>query len=204
MISEDILRQGLTFKEYYQFSEELIDKKITTGNDQSEQLIEFTKLNFFRTKRILKSIQIPNDYSTTLKHIDTDWTWVLLTEPWCGDAANTVPLIAMLSTLNTRIDLKIFLRDEHPTLMDQFLTNGTRSIPKLICYNKDFVNLGTWGPRPGELENYVTNLKATSTLSSDELKKQIQLWYHNNKGQSFLNEFAVAIMEWKEAEVSAG
>ena len=196
MISKDKIEQGMNFEEYYRFLEGLVDRNQTTGKEQDEKLVEYTKLNFFRTKRMLKNTCIPEQKSTLVKSIDQDIYWVLLTEPWCGDAANTVPIIALLATLNIRIDLKIFLRDEHPELMNHYLTGGARAIPKLVCYDKNLVELGNWGPRPKILQTYINELKETNVPSSDELKRQIQIWYNKDTGKSFLNEFDSTLRQW--------
>ena len=53
------------------------------------------------------------------------------------------------------LELRIVLRDEHPEVMDRYLTNGSRSIPIVIALDEEFRELGHWGPRPRELQAWV-------------------------------------------------
>ena len=191
----------MSFKDYYLLSEKLVHDKQTTGSNPTDaDLVGYTKLNFHRTKRILKQVNIPDSISKQIKSIGFKWYWLVLSEPWCGDAANILPIITRLSELNSNIELRIFLRDEHPELMDRFLTDGKRAIPKLVCYDEAFSQLGEWGSRPSALQKFVDQLKKEATVSSAELKTQIQLWYNKDKGQSFLNEFGTQLLQWKEKE----
>lgn len=195
-VSKEVIGNAMTFPEYFRFTEQLAERKIT-GHLYTEDQLEFTKLNFFRMKRILRNMCIPEKYGNQLRNIDDDWYWLVLAEPWCGDAANHLPVIALLASLNIRIELRILLRDQHPDVMDQYLTNGTRSIPKLICYDKNISELGNWGPRPQQLIDHIHELKETSSLSKDELKRQIQIWYNVDGGNAFLKEFDTQLLQWQ-------
>ncbi|CAF3954212.1 unnamed protein product [Rotaria sp. Silwood1] len=124
---------------------------------------------------------VKNDVKETLQSINEKKYWILITEAWCGDAAQIVPIIGRLAEINSNIELLIILRDENPELMDKYLTNGGRSIPILISLNDKFEEEWHWGPRPKPAQAMVIENKETKAVSHEELKKQIQLWYTEHK-----------------------
>lgn len=170
-----------TYEEYKNLSEDLVEQKRTTGPSQSEALIEFTKLNYFRMARVDKTMVVKNDVKEAIESIDEKKYWILITEAWCGDAAQIVPIVGRLAELNKNIDLMIVLRDENPELMNKYLTNGAKSIPILISLNKNFEEEWHWGPRPKPAQSMVIENKETMALSHDEVKKNVQLWYAEDK-----------------------
>jgi len=175
------LNNRYTYEEYLKLSEDLVEQKRTTGASQSEALIEYTKLNYFRMSRVNKTMVVRSDVKDVINSINEKKYWVLITEPWCGDAAQTVPVIGNLAAINKNIDLIIILRDENTEIMDKYLTNGTRSIPMLISLNENFEEEWHWGPRPRPAQSMVIENKETKIFTPDEMKKQVQLWYTEDK-----------------------
>lgn len=116
---------------------------------------------------------------------------LVLAEDWCGDASNTVPVLARWAETVDDLSLRILRRDEHPEVMDQYLTNGSRSIPIVIALDEDFTELGSWGPRPSELQAWVMANK--DTLPKDERYKEIRRWYARDKGETTIREVAEAM-----------
>lgn len=112
--------------------------------------------------------------------------FLVLAEDWCGDAANTVPVVAKLALATPTVELRILKRDEHAEVMDRYLTNGARSIPIVIALGADFRELGHWGPRPVELQAWVMANKAT--IPKSELYPQIRRWYARDRGETTLRE----------------
>ncbi|WP_039054608.1 thioredoxin family protein, partial [Sphingobacterium sp. T2] len=113
--------------------------------------------------------------------------WILITEPWCGDAAHSVPQIYNMVKDNANIALDIQLRDEEPFLINSYLTNGGKSIPKLVIRNSKGEDLAVWGPRPDKLQHMFLELKEKNA-SMDEIKEVIQKWYNEDKGQEIQRE----------------
>lgn len=111
---------------------------------------------------------------------------LVITEDWCGDASNTVPVLAKLVEQTAGLELRIIRRDEHPTVMDQYLTNGSRSIPIVIVLDARFGELGHWGPRPTELQAWV--MANRDTASKATLYPQIRKWYARDRGETTLRE----------------
>merc|ERR1711916_209266 len=126
---------------------------------------------------------------TALSKLNQKQTWLVLTEGWCGDAAQNLPIIHKMAEASNQIDLKLVLRDEHLELMDMFLTNGGRAIPKLIALDENLEVLFTWGARPSIATKMVADYKAAHGKLDDALKKDLQVWYNKNKGLNLQEDF---------------
>ena len=111
---------------------------------------------------------------------------MVIAEDWCGDASNTVPIIAKLVNQAPGLELRVVLRDENPELMDRYLTNGARSIPIVVALSDEFEEIGHWGPRPAQLQAWVMANRAT--IPKAELYPQVRKWYARDRGESTLRE----------------
>lgn len=116
---------------------------------------------------------------------------LVLSEDWCGDAVNTVPVLARWAQQVPGLSLRILRRDEHPDVMDRYLTNGSRSIPIVIALDLDFRELGVWGPRPRELQAWVMANK--DTMPKDQRYKEVRRWYARDRGESTIREVMEAM-----------
>ena len=105
---------------------------------------------------------------------------------WCGDAANTVPVLARLADLVRGMELRVLVRDEHPDMMNAYLTSGTRSIPIAIAMDESFGELGHWGPRPAALQEWVLSHK--KLMPSPQRYAYARQWYAKDKGETTLRE----------------
>lgn len=192
-LSEEIitssLTAALTYNEYRILVDELAKQGKTTGAEQKESLIEYTRLNSRRMKRWDKTIKLPEWGFEILKKFDKPVLWIVLTESWCGDAAPSIPVMNKLAEASPNITLKLVLRDENPDLMNLFLTNGSMSIPKLIMVDLQTNQvLNTWGPRPSKATELVESYKAEHGELSPEFKQDLQLWYNKDKGENILQD----------------
>lgn len=111
---------------------------------------------------------------------------LVIAEDWCGDASNTVPILARLGDEAECLEMRLIKRDEHPEVMDRYLTNGTRSIPIVIALDQDFRELGHWGPRPAELQAWVIANK--DHMPKTELYPETRRWYAKDRGVTTLRE----------------
>ncbi|MCC6180683.1 MAG: thioredoxin family protein [Bacteroidia bacterium] len=187
-LSVNELKNPLNYNEYKALITDLASKNKCTG-EQIEEKIKATLINVQRIKRLDKQIEINSDLKTKIKEISEKQVWVILVESWCGDAAQCLPVIAKIVEINTNIDLKIILRDENLSIMDQFLTNGSRSIPKLILIENEEI-IDTWGPRPKGIQKMVLDYKqANPNASHDEFVANLHLWYARDKTISLQNDF---------------
>ena len=184
---ENSIQSSMTYTDYNLLFKQLVAEGRTTG-EPSEEKIKYTKLNLSRSKRLDKTATITQTFQSQFKNICEKQTWLVITEPWCGDAAQTLPFLNKIAETSDYIDLKIVLRDEHPKLMDQFLTNGSKSIPKLIILNDQYEVLEQWGPRSQAATKLVTDYKTEHGQLDDTFKTQLQLWYNKDKGASIVKE----------------
>jgi hypothetical protein len=111
---------------------------------------------------------------------------LVIAEDWCGDASNTVPIVAKFAESVPGLELRVILRDANPDAMDRYLTSGSRSIPIVIALDEDFQELGHWGPRPTELQAWVMANRAT--MPKTELYPQVRKWYARDRGETTLRE----------------
>jgi hypothetical protein len=123
------------------------------------------------------------------------WKLLVITEDWCGDASNTLPVIARLAALAPEIEMRIVKRDENGELMDAYLTRGARSIPLVIILDRDFRPAGRWGPRPSELQAMVLREKKAALRPLDDIYRDVRRWYARDRGESTLREILGAIKE---------
>jgi len=183
------LAAALSYKEYRILVDELAKHGKTTGTEQKESLIEYTRLNSRRMKRWDKTIKLPESAFEVLKNFDTPVLWIVLTESWCGDAAPSIPVMNKIAETSNKIDFKILLRDQNPELMDLFRTNGTLSIPKLIMLDEQSKQvMNSWGPRPTKATKMVEVYKKENGALTPEFKQDLQLWYNKDKGQNILDD----------------
>jgi thiol-disulfide isomerase/thioredoxin len=188
IISES-LNKSMTYAEYRNMVTKLVEDKSTTGIDQSEALVEYTYLNDRRMRRWDKTAKVSDAMNIKIANFDKKVTWLVISESWCGDAAHIMPLINKVAELNGNIDYKVVLRDENEALMDQFLTNGGKSIPKLIMLDTETNTvLNTFGPRPTVATNMVQAYKTEHGMLTPEFKEDLQRWYNKDKGQSTIED----------------
>lgn len=183
-IIKESLNNSMSYKEYRLLMAQLIERQSTTGKDKSLDLVAYTVLNEQRMKRWDKTIKVSAEAQEKIKAFKGDVTWLVLTESWCGDAAHVIPVINKVAELNDNIDLKLVLRDDNDALMQEFLTNGGKSIPKLIVIdNTSGEVLDTFGPRPAAATQLVKDYLAEHGVISEEFKQTLQGWYNKDKGQ---------------------
>ena len=193
-IIKDSLTKSTSYLEYRELVKGLVAKNGTTGETQSEALANYTMLNDRRMKRWDKTVKVSEDVKAEVSGLDKNMTWIVLTESWCGDAAHLMPVMNKLAELNDNIDFRVVLRDENDALMNQFLTNGGKSIPKLVMLdNATGAVVNTFGPRPSEATKLVNDYKAEHGKLTPEFKEDLQQWYNKDKGQNAIKDL-VALM----------
>ena len=171
----------------------------TTGSNQSDRLIQYTKLNLSRSKRVDKNFKPLKETSDFFKDFNREIKLKIITEPWCGDAAQIVPALAGLAELSEKIETEIVLRDENEELMNQHLTNGGKAIPVAIIIDaKNNETLGHWGPRPVVAQQMVMDYKAkpeNERPKFDDFVQEMQQWYNKDKTASIQNEVIQKLIE---------
>jgi hypothetical protein len=185
--------QSIPYEQYFQLIEDVVAEGKTTGPVQTEALAHYTMLNLKRMKRREKTVKLSPEFEAVINNIDKPQTWLVLTEGWCGDAAPFTPILNKAASLNSNIHLGFLLRDENLDLMDQHLTNGGRSIPKLIVLDENNDVVGTWGPRPAPLAELRLGWIDDPAIESGRVKELIQIWYAKDKGRTTMKELSAIL-----------
>jgi len=193
LVVEDLIKKGLessfSYTEYRALVADLAAKGTSTGPEQTEALSQYTQLNNSRMRRWDKTLKFSDEVVAKITSVDQKISWIVLSESWCGDASPALPVMNKISELNPNISLSIILRDENLDIMDQFLTNGGRSIPKLIAVDEDKGTvLATWGPRSMKATKLVEDYKTEYGKLTSEFKQDLQIFYNKDKGQGILED----------------
>ena len=198
VITRETIAEAMTYEGYRGLIQERLANNQSTGTNHSEAMVGYTTLNEKRMKRLDKTTTLTDATMTALENIKQHQIWLVLTEGWCGDAAHTVPLMAKMAAATDKVTLRLILRDTHLPIMDAFLTNGGRSIPKLIVLDAATLEvLGSWGPRPAAAQQLFLEAKAKPDFNYPQLQKDLQLWYTRDKSVSAQQEL-VALIEQAE------
>mgnify|MGYP006076640713 FL=1 len=195
-IIENSLKKTISYTNYRALVSDLLVEGKSTGPEQSEDLTNYSLLNDRRMKRLDKTIKISEETIQEFQKVSAPQTWLVITEGWCGDAAQNLPVLNKIATASDYIDLKVVLRDENLALMDLFLTNGGRSIPKLIALDKDNNVIDSWGPRPATATKMVADYKEKNGVLDPEFKQDLQVWYNKDKGQSVQEDFVSLVKKF--------
>ena len=137
---------------------------------------------------VFRKSEVPEWVLERLDEIGRNWNLLVIAEDWCGDASNLVPVVARLAEASPRIEMRIVKRDDHPELMDRYLTNGSRSIPIVVVADEELGAVGRWGPRPTELQEFVIREKRSGERPSADIYKDTRRWYARDRGETTLRE----------------
>lgn len=193
-IIQSALQNSHSYTEYRIIVSKLISEGKSTGKEQSADLLHYSELNEVRMKRLEKTLKLDPEVEKTLQNLKSNQTWLVISEGWCGDAAQILPIIKLMSEASKNIDLKLVFRDENEELIHLFLTNGAKSIPKLLVLDESFNLINHWGPRPEGAKNLIIEYKANHGIVDEAAKTALQKWYLEDKGISTMKEI-VAILQ---------
>jgi hypothetical protein len=198
LINQSFINEAYTYASYRELLDNLLQQGKTTGTNQSESMVNYATLNERRMKKWDKIGKIIPELMDKLMSIDQKMTWLVVTEGWCGDAAQNFPFLNKMAELNPNIDLRFVLRDENLPLIDAFLTNGGRSIPKLIALDSELSVLGTWGPRPEPVQKAFLENKVSQERTGKEFTEYLHLWYAKDKGITLQGEILAILDVWNQ------
>lgn len=190
---KNYIEKAMSFEQYIALIENLLAEGKTTGPNQSEAMFNYGKINRQRMKRLQKTVVLREDLIEKVRSINRPLIWLILTEGWCGDAAQNIPVIEKIAAQNQLIKTRYLLRDDNLDLMDKYLTNGGRAIPILICLDGETLEeLCKWGSRPAKIQEYFLELKA-SGMEKLQMMEMLQRRYNADKEQSIQADFAELI-----------
>ncbi|HEY9169694.1 MAG TPA: thioredoxin family protein [Lutibacter sp.] len=182
------LNKTISYTAYRKLIKKLLADGKSTGMEQTEDRLTFSVLNDKRMDRLDKTLDISASTQNALGNLNKEFTLLVIAEGWCGDAAQILPIINKVAEASDKIDFKIVLRDENEDLMNQYLTNGSKSIPKVLILDQENNVLNSWGPRPTVASKMVMDYKAQNGSLDEEFKKNLQIWYNKDKGNNTQNE----------------
>ena len=159
--------------------------------------IERAETNASLWRDTYRLARVPKHAVARLAALRCRWNLLVIAEDWCGDAVNTLPLLARLAELAGNIELRVIERDQNLDLMDAHLTNGTRSIPVVIVLDESFVERARWGPRPASLQQWV--IEEGMSLETMERYRRVRTWYARDRGQTTADE-VVELLERLESQ----
>jgi hypothetical protein len=198
-IPEEVLAKAISYEAFRTMSQKMAEEGFTSGPDQRPIMIRYTEINDFRMRRLDRTTRLLPEVEVFFRSMDTPITLLSITEAWCGDGAQVLPVIDKIASLNDNISHRLIFRDEHPEVMDHFLTNGARSIPVIVIIDsRTGTSLGQWGPRPKVAQEMILENKAfLATIEDEDAKAKaknegqaaLQSWYAKDKTRSIQREF---------------
>lgn len=185
--------EGLAYQAYRQLIDELLLEGKTTGPDDSEAMLHYTKMNVQRMNRVEKTFQLSEELQLALQELDQNYRLLIISEGWCGDAAQIVPVVdQMVKNSNDKLSLRLVLRDKNLPLIDAHLTNGGRAIPVVLVLDEVGAILATWGPRPQVLQHLLAEWKKENS-DMMALAEKLHSWYAKDKTRATQEELTLLI-----------
>lgn len=183
----------MNFKDYSNYFQDILHHNAPAAPYDNPDYFNYTKLNWSRMTRWLKTGHLSEELINVVSSIKSRQNWIVITEPWCGDAAHIVPFIEMMGQQNENISINYELRDSEPNRIEQYLTNGkSKSIPKLIIQNENGEDLAVWGPRPAACQIIYDELHAKN-VDFETLKTELQHWYNKDEGKEIMKELSALL-----------
>lgn len=179
-----------SYADFLALIEKLLEVERTTGSNHSPAMLGYTVLNLKRMLRLNRQVTKLNDHLQVESRQEGRQKWVVITEAWCGDSAQVLPVIAYLAHLaSDYVDLTIILRDEHPEWIEKYHTNGSRSIPKWIAFDDAGQELFVWGPRPKAAQELMLDWKVNPNGRTwNDFEQELHTWYAKDKMRSTYDE----------------
>jgi hypothetical protein len=188
--------EGLDYTSYKEKVSQLLSQGETTGEDHSDEMLHYTKMNLQRMNRVEKTTVLNDQLLQVIDYIKGNYKFLVITEGWCGDAAQIVPVIEKIVMYSPdKFDLKLVLRDQNFDLIDVHLTNGGRAIPVLLILDEQGkLMLPKWGPRPQILQDLLLNWKKETT-DMEAIAEKLHGWYAKDKTQAIQKELTEVLSQ---------
>lgn len=177
----------MTYQQYTKLCEEILNTNPPAPPYDKPGYLNYTKLNYTRMKRWMQTLELNKNLVQVIKSINEPQQWIVIIEPWCGDVAHILPVLIKLANENSLITYDLQLRDSEPFLINNYLTNGRKSIPQFIVRDANGKDLFYWGSRPAGAQQLMDEL-ITSKAELETIKIELQNWYNRDKGESLQKE----------------
>lgn len=184
---KDYFEKGITYEDY------LLNFEAELNSEIESKYSAYLPMNWQRSKRIEKTLILDSKFEA----IEQRTNWLVISEHWCGDASQILPVIHKISLASKgKINLKIIYRDQYPELIEMHLTNGSKSIPKLIQLDENYSLIKDWGPRPETAQQLVVQLKS-NPLTAASYSEEVHKWYAKDKQVQIQSEL-LALSQFKK------
>lgn len=177
-----------SYETYLDLMEQQAAAAPAPDDPEAAERVEYTKLNLQRSRRIARTWRPSPELLSRLDALPVPQTWLVLTEPWCGDSAQCLPCVAVMAAHRAEITLQVLLRDANPAIMDRFLTEGKRGIPVVAMFDAAGTLVTRWGPRPALAQDVFTAAKREG-LPKPAILERLHLWYGRDRGRALDAEF---------------
>ncbi|MCO6461688.1 MAG: thioredoxin family protein [Saprospiraceae bacterium] len=155
-------------------------------DEKDSEMKEYYKLGIQRMERMMERYVPAEEHKAILNQKKFDGKILIISEPWCGDASQVVPV---LTKFFQDQNVRITYRDQESSLIDDYLTNGAKSIPVVIIMNNEYEVISTWGARPKFGKELLTKHKENPELyTKDQFHNDLQVYYARNKGYDTIKE----------------
>ncbi|RQP08536.1 MAG: thioredoxin family protein [Chryseobacterium sp.] len=176
--------EAISYEKYIQDATERMNAPLT---DEDREMHEYYKLGLQRMERMQKKYQPDAEQLQTLADKNFDGKVMIISEAWCGDASQCVPVVNAFFSGNNEV--RISYRDGENSAIDHFLTNGGKSIPIVVLLDDDFNVIAHWGPRPAHGTELLQKYKADSeAYPKEQFYNDLQLYYAKNRGYDTIAE----------------
>ena len=177
---------------YAQYKVEMAEDLISNSDSKTK---EYIALNQHRMHRVEKTFSLSDTLTQEIENLNSKTYWLVLTEHWCGDASQILPALHKIATASEgKIEMKLVYRDQNLNLMDQYLTNNGRAIPKVIQLDSNYTVTGVWGPRPALAQKLVKELKS-NPVTADNYANELHLWYAKDKQKTIDHEITELLFQ---------
>lgn len=197
-ITPTVLEQAIDWEAYLQLMKDMVASPNPPGKYADPKMQRYTESNLQRTNKVLDKMVLNQKLYNALSELNEEWIWLVISEPWCGDASWGTTALYLIASATDNIELKLLLRDDHTDVIEAYQTNGGNAIPKLVCLRKsDLAELGTWGPRPALLQNLVNDMKAEPNITFMESVRRLHARYEEDMTLSIQDEILDLVKDWK-------
>lgn len=194
LFNEQPPQGGLTYDAFLAQWREKLEAPLKGLDKAARKYAYYVRYNHERAERVQAAYEVSDKLREALARIEAPQCWMVLTEDWCGDSAYSLPVIARAAEGSEKVTLRILPREQHLEVMDRYLTNNARSIPKLVAFAEDGGELFRWGPRPEEAQALRERLKAGGA-GGPEMTRALLDWYESGGWRRVDDELAAAVAE---------
>lgn len=190
LYTQQLIQSAFTYSNYRKHINEAL--AIPAQDEHAAKMHHYITNNVALMDEYDKTYRVSADLEAVLADAHAT-IWLVISEGWCGDAAFNLPMMAAIEkAMPEKVQLRLLFRDSNLDVIDANLTDGGRSIPKLIILSEDLKELGHWGPRPAPLQALMKEWKSEG-LGIKELIPKVHEWYDADQTNTVQQELKMLI-----------